>query len=54
MNWLLRDTPIPDPVGHLRQKITHETQTRATEVLDANRIGATVCMAICITEGSKP
>ncbi len=51
MGGLFRDTPIPDPVGHLRQKFTHETQTHATEVLDTARIGATVCIAICITEG---
>ena len=50
MSWLFRETPIPDPVEHLRQKFSPETQTHATKVLDANRIGATVCMATCITK----
>jgi hypothetical protein len=51
MGWLFKDTPIREPVEHLRQKFTHETQTHATGALDAARIGATVCMAACITEG---
>jgi hypothetical protein len=54
MNRLLRNEPIPDPVEHQRQKFTQETQTHATEVLDAARIGATGCMATRITEGAEP
>lgn len=54
MNWLLRDTPIPDPVEHPRQKFTQESQTYATEVQDTARIGVTVSMATCITEGAEP
>jgi len=50
MNRLLRDTPIPDPFEHQRRKFTREIQTRPTEVLDAARIGATVCMATCMTK----
>jgi hypothetical protein len=58
MGWLFQDTPIPDPVEHLRQKFIHQTQTHATEVLDAAGIGAAVRMAVCmatrITEGAEP